>query len=111
MVHRATSVLYCRTIQIRRDTRWPDGCEAAGVTARVVVCNAWFGGMVLFLFIEGLNDNSAKMRLACEATNSLNYTFARFSFFSGVRIGNNNSISFMCICDSQLPAGLVFDIR
>ena len=39
----------CLTIQIRHDTRWRDGCEAAGVTVRVVVCNAWFGAVVLFL--------------------------------------------------------------
>ena len=77
----------------------------------IVGSNAWFGSVVLFLFIEGLNDNSAKMRLACEAMNALNYTFAGFSFFSGVRIGNDDSISFIRICDSQSPAGLVFDIR
>ena len=97
---RAAFFILCLTIQIRHDTRWRDGCEAAGVTVRVVVCNAWFGAVVLFLFIEGLNDNSAKMRLACVATNALNYTFAGFSFFSGVRIGNNDSVSLIRICDS-----------
>jgi hypothetical protein len=44
-------VLFCRTIQIRHDTRWRDGCEAAGVTVRVVVCNAWLGSVFMTVII------------------------------------------------------------
>jgi hypothetical protein len=41
--------MYVAQRVIRRDLRWRDECEAAGVTAKVIVCNDWLGSVVVIL--------------------------------------------------------------